>query len=106
VSRQVHGQRVGRTHRATSQRILAREGVRQDLELNFTGRRLLEGKVRHPALDRHRVGTGAQPESHPGHGENLTGVAATSARNAWVAGYAGGGGQALIARWNGVSWMT
>jgi hypothetical protein len=42
----------------------------------------------------------------PGHGENLTGVAATSAKNAWVVGYAGGGGQALIAHWNGVSWMT
>jgi len=26
--------------------------------------------------------------------------------NAWVAGYAAGGGQALIAHWNGVSWMT
>ena len=46
------------------------------------------------------------PDPTPGHGENLTGVAATSARNAWVVGYAGGGGQALIAHWNGVSWMT
>ena len=45
------------------------------------------------------------PNPTPDHGENLTGVAATSARNAWVVGYAGGGGQVLIARWNGVSWM-
>jgi hypothetical protein len=46
------------------------------------------------------------PNPTPDHGENLTGIAATSARNAWVAGYAGGGGQVLIAHWNGVSWMT
>ena len=46
------------------------------------------------------------PNPTPGHGENLTGVAATSAKNAWVVGYAGGGGQALIAHWDGVSWMT
>jgi hypothetical protein len=46
------------------------------------------------------------PDPTPGHGENLTGVAATSATNAWVAGYAGGGGQTLIAHWNGVSWIT
>jgi hypothetical protein len=46
------------------------------------------------------------PNPTPDHGENLTGVAATSARNAWVVGYAGGGGQVLIAHWNGISWMT
>jgi hypothetical protein len=46
------------------------------------------------------------PNPTPGHGENLTGVAATSARNAWVVGYAAGGGQVLIAHWDGVSWMT
>jgi hypothetical protein len=46
------------------------------------------------------------PDPTPGHGENLTGVTATSARNAWVVGYAGGGRQVLIAHWNGVSRMT
>jgi hypothetical protein len=62
------------------------------------------------ALILHWTGTAWEqvrtPNPTPGHGENLTGVAATSARNAWVAGYAGGGGQALIAHWNGVSWTT
>jgi len=37
---------------------------------------------------------------------DVSAVAATSARNAWAVGYAGGGGQALIAHWNGVSWVT
>jgi hypothetical protein len=37
---------------------------------------------------------------------SLSGVAATSARSAWAVGYAGGGQQALIVHWNGVSWST
>jgi DNA-binding transcriptional regulator YhcF (GntR family) len=32
--RHVHGQRIGRTHRATPQRILAREGIRRDRSAN------------------------------------------------------------------------
>lgn len=48
------------------------------------------------------------PSPNPtlGHGEYLVGVAAISARNAWAVGYAGGGQQALMVHWNGVSWTT
>jgi hypothetical protein len=46
------------------------------------------------------------PNPTPGHGEDLIGVAATSAGSAWAVGYAGGGQQALIVHWNGVSWSA
>ena len=39
------------------------------------------------------------PNPTPGNGEYLTGVAATSARNAWTVGYAGAGMHSPIARW-------
>jgi hypothetical protein len=56
-------------------------------------------------VERHRVEAGAQPT--PGGGTNLRGVVATSARNAWAAGYSGSGigpTKPLILRWNGTAW--
>jgi len=52
-------------------------------------------------LDRCRVDAGAQPS--PGTGAGLADVAATSARNAWAVGSAGG--KTLILRWNGTIWI-
>jgi hypothetical protein len=40
----------------------------------------------------------------PDHAQNLYGVAAPTARRAWAAGYAVGGGEALIVHWNGSAW--
>jgi len=57
-----------------------------------------------PALERHQVGTGIQP--NPGTRNDLTAVGATSAKNAWAVGYTdnGSGNSTLVLHWNGTRW--
>ena len=56
-----------------------------------------------PALERHRLDAGAQPD--PGRGQLTPGVAATSAGSAWAVGSVDTpAATALILRWNGTTW--
>jgi len=112
---------------ATASTLIARWNGKTGSQ-NFTGRRLLEGKVRHP-MSRHvsrafgAVAAGfaltasglapacATSAARPGLSGRaaqpaticcgVSAVAATSARNAWAV---GGGPRTVILHWNGTAW--